>query len=49
MVKHSEEFKQDAVRIAVTSGQPRERAVADLGIGRRKYMPGRASNLTVQR
>ena len=34
MMKHSEEFKQEAVRIALTSGLPRERVAADLGIGK---------------
>ena len=34
MMKHSEEFKQEAVRIALTSGLPRERVAVDLGIGK---------------
>jgi transposase len=34
MIKHSEEFKQEAVRIALTIGLPRERVASDLGIGR---------------
>ena len=34
MIKHSEEFKQEAVRIALTSGLPRARVAADLGIGK---------------
>ena len=34
MMKHSEEFKQEAVRIALTSGLPRERVASDLGIGK---------------
>ena len=34
MIKHSEEFKQEAVRIALTSGLPRERVASDLGIGK---------------
>ena len=34
MIKHSEEFKQEAVRIALTSGLPRDRVAADLGIGK---------------
>ncbi len=34
MIKHSEEFKQEAVRIALTSGLPRERVAADLGGGK---------------
>ena len=33
MIKHTEEFKQEAVRIALTSGLPRERVAVDLGIG----------------
>ena len=32
--KHSEEFKQEAVRIALTSGLPRDRVASDLGIGK---------------
>jgi transposase len=34
MIKHSEEFKREAVRIALTSGLPRERVAADLGVGK---------------
>ena len=34
MIKHSEEFRQEAVRIALTSGLPRERVASDLGIGK---------------
>ena len=34
MIKHSEEFKREAVRIALTSGLPRERVASDLGIGK---------------
>lgn len=34
MMKHSEEFKQEAVRIAVSSGLPRARVAADLGVGK---------------
>ena len=34
MIKHSEESKQEAVRIALTSGLPRERVVSDLGVGK---------------
>jgi transposase len=33
MIKHTEEFKQEAVRIALTSGLPRDRVASDLGIG----------------
>ena len=33
MKKHTEEFKQEAVRIALTSGLPRRRVVSDLGVG----------------
>lgn len=32
MMKHTEEFKQEAVRIALTSGLSRERVAADLGV-----------------
>ncbi|WP_232455539.1 IS3 family transposase [Sphingomonas sp. KC8] len=34
MIKHSEEFKHEAVRIALTSGLPRDRVASDLGIGK---------------
>lgn len=34
MMKHSEEFKREAVRIALTSGLPRERVASDLGVGK---------------
>ena len=34
MIKHSEEFKQEAVRLALTSGLSRERLANDLGIGK---------------
>ena len=34
MIKHSDEFKQEAVRIALSSGLPRERVAKDLGIGK---------------
>ncbi len=33
MKKHTEEFRQEAVRIALTSGLLRRRVAADLGIG----------------
>jgi transposase len=33
-IKHSEEFKREAVRIALTSGLSRERVAADLGVGK---------------
>ncbi len=33
-IKHSEEFKQAAVRTALTSGLPRVRVVADLEVGK---------------
>ena len=33
MKKHTEEFRQEAVRIALTSGLPQRRVAADLGIG----------------
>ncbi len=32
MIKHSEEFKQEAVRIALTSGLPHGRVASDLGV-----------------
>lgn len=34
MIKHSEEFKQEAVRIALTSGLSRERVASNLGVGK---------------
>ncbi len=34
MTKYSEEFKQEAVRIALSSGLPRERVASDLGVGK---------------
>jgi transposase len=34
MIKHSEEFRQEAVRIALTSGLPRARVASDLGVGK---------------
>jgi transposase len=34
IIKHSEEFKQEAVRIALSSGLPRARVAADLGVGK---------------
>jgi transposase len=34
MIKRREEFKQEAVRIALTSGLPRARVAADLGVGK---------------
>ena len=34
MIKHSEEFKQEAVRIALSSGLPRARVASDLGVGK---------------
>ena len=34
MIKHSEEFKQEALRIALSSGLPRARVAADLGVGK---------------
>jgi len=30
---HNEEFKREAVRIALTSGQPRRQVASDLGVG----------------
>ena len=32
-IKHTEEFKQEAVRIALTSGLSRRQVAADLGVG----------------
>lgn len=32
--KHSDEFKRDAVRIALSSGLTRQQVASDLGIGR---------------
>lgn len=34
MIKHSEESKQEAVCIALTSGLPRDRVASDLGVGK---------------
>jgi transposase len=34
VIKHSEEFKREAVRIALTSGLLRARVAADLGVGK---------------
>jgi transposase len=34
MLKHSKEFKREAMRIALTSGLPRERAASDLWVGK---------------
>ena len=33
MIKHSEEFKREAVRIALTIGLLRRRVASDLGVG----------------
>ena len=33
MIKHTEEFKQEAVRIALTSGLSRRRVASDSGVG----------------
>ena len=32
-IKHTEDFKQEAVRITLTSGLPRRRVASDLGVG----------------
>lgn len=32
-IKHTEDFKQEAVRIALTSAVPRRRVGSDLGVG----------------
>ena len=34
MMKHTDEFKREAVRIALSSGLTRDRVAADLGVGR---------------
>ena len=34
MIKPSDEFKQEAVRIALTSGLSRERVASELGVGK---------------
>jgi transposase len=34
MMKHTDEFKREAVRIALSSGLPRERVASDLGVGK---------------
>ncbi len=34
MKKHTEDFKRETVRIALTSGLSRERVAADLGVGK---------------
>jgi len=34
MIKHTEEFKREAVRIALTSGLPRDRIASGLGVGK---------------
>jgi transposase len=34
MIKHTDEFKREAVRIALSSGLPRERVASDLGVGK---------------
>ncbi len=33
MIKHTDEFKREAVRIALSSGLPRDRVASDLGVG----------------
>ena len=43
MMKHSEEFKQEAVRIALTSGLPQERVASDLGVGKTGWMRAEAA------
>jgi transposase len=40
MMKHSEDFKREAVRIALTSGLSRERVAADLGSASRRLANG---------
>jgi transposase len=34
MIKYSEEFKREAVQIALSSGLPRARVASDLGVGK---------------
>ena len=34
MIKHTDEFKREAVRIALTCGLPRDRVASDLGVGK---------------
>jgi len=34
MKKHTEDFKRETVRIALTSGLSRERVASDLGVGK---------------
>jgi transposase len=34
MMKRTDEFKREAVRIALSSGLPRERVASDLGVGK---------------
>ena len=34
MIKHTDEFKREAVRIALSSGLPRDRVASDLGVGK---------------
>jgi transposase len=36
-IKHSEEFKQEAERIALTSGLPRSRTASDLRVGKSQH------------
>jgi transposase len=33
-IKHTEDFKQEAIRIALSSGLPRARIASDLGVGK---------------
>ena len=40
MMKHSEEFKQEAVRIALTSGLSRERVAKDWALVNRRWASG---------
>lgn len=37
MIEHIEEFKQEAVRIALSSGLPRDRVASDRGSGSRRW------------
>ena len=40
MKKHTEDFKRETVRIALTSGLPRERVAADWGLANRPCTSG---------
>ena len=48
MIKHSEEFKREAVRIALSSRLPRERVASDLGVGKGIVSRMRTSLATIR-